>query len=138
MHIKPPPLSKGNAAGFTLIEIIIALTILGIGLISVMAYVPVALDASRKAADLNKAVLIAQRVIEDIKTASYDNITDADAFHSTVYVADSQFSGFAYRVEINPIGAAVLKDIKITVQWQDKGKQTAEEFFTQLVKYNPG
>ncbi len=123
--------------GYTLVEIIIALTILGIGLVSVMAYLPVALNASRKAADRTKATLIAQGLIEKIKAESYDDITDADSFDTGTYESVSGYSGFEYKIEVTPLGVAPAKDINISVRWQFKGKANSETFQTKIVKYNP-
>ncbi len=120
--------------GFTLIEIIIALTILGIGLISVLAYLPVALDASKKAADMTTAALIAQKHIEEIKSASYNDITSADGYDTSgVFNADSDFAGFSYMIAVSNPGASDAKDLSVTVRWGFKGKDHVETFRTMIV-----
>ncbi|MCG2703313.1 MAG: prepilin-type N-terminal cleavage/methylation domain-containing protein [Candidatus Omnitrophica bacterium] len=128
---------RSSLTGFTLIEIIIALTILGIGLISVMAYLPVALDASRRASDLTKATLLAREWIENVRAAAYDDITKADT-KITDFVPSAEYAGFEYKIEINPTGAATFKDVKVTVRWRLKGKLLEESFQTRIAKYNPG
>jgi len=125
--------------GFTLVEILIALTILGIGLVSVLAYLPSALDASKKAADMTTAALIAQKHIEEIKSASYDDITIADSYDTSgVFIADSDYAGFYSRVDVSNPGASATKDLSVTVRWRFKGKDQMETFKTMIVKYNPG
>ena len=123
---------------FTLIEIIIALTILGIGLVAGMAYLPLSLDASRKATDMINASMVAQRVIESIKQASMDDITQADGFDAGVYIADTYYAGYQYRVIVNPHGSATAKDITVYVRWNSKGDSVTETFQTKIPKYNPG
>lgn len=127
----------GSNKAFTLIEIIIALTILGIGLISVMAYLPVALDATRKASDLTKASLLAQSVLEEIKSVSANDITQADNFDLGTYFSSSLYPGFAYKVEINPKGVVPYKSVNIIIQWKFKNKIINDSYWTQIVKYNP-
>ena len=124
--------------GFTLIEIIMALTILGIGLVSVMAYLPIALDASKKAADLTSASMVAQRVLEEVKLAGVDDITAVDAFDTGNYVSDAFHSKFEYRVIVVPHGAANAKDITVYVRWMTRSNFISEEFQTRIPKYNPG
>ncbi|MCG2711617.1 MAG: type II secretion system GspH family protein [Candidatus Omnitrophica bacterium] len=125
--------------GFTLIEILIALMILGIGLVSVLAYLPTALDASKKAADITIAALVAQKYIEEIKSASINDITFADTFDTAeVFINDSDFTGFYYRIDVSDTGASGTKDVTVDVRWNFKGKYYIESFNTMIVKYNPG
>lgn len=124
--------------GFTLIEILIALTILGIGLVSVMGYLPVALDASKKASDLTKAALIAKKHVEEIKAASAADITGADAFDTAgIYLTDSDFAEFSYMIAVGNPGISNTKDVTVNVRWSFKGKNSEETFNTMIVKYNP-
>ena len=124
--------------GFTLIEIIIALTILGIGLVSVLGYLPIALDVAKKAADLTKATFIAQKLIEEIKAESYDDITNADSFDTAgLFVTDIDYSNYSYKIEVSNSGAATSKDLTLTIRWRFKGKDSIEVFKTKIVKYNP-
>ena len=131
---------RSSLTGFTLIEIIIALTILGIGLISVMAYLPVALDASKRASDLTKATLLSREFIENVRAAAYDDITNADSFNMADddFDASADYAGFEYNIKINPTGAATSKDVTVTVRWRLKGKLLEESFQTRIAKYNPG
>ncbi len=124
--------------GFTLIEILIALTILGVGLVAVMGYLPVALDASKKAADLTISALIAKKHIEEIRAASFDDITAADAYDTGgLYLDDTDYGGFSYSIVVSAPGISNTKDIKLTVRWSFKGKESLETFETKIVKYNP-
>ncbi|MFH2138796.1 MAG: type II secretion system protein [Candidatus Omnitrophota bacterium] len=127
-----------NKKGFTLIEIIIALTILGIGLVSAMAYLPVALDAARKASDINKAALIAQSRISEVKAASYTNFANADTQDTGgLFVADADYSGFSYMIDVADVAGKQLKTVTVTVQWTFRGKNNSDVFTTEIVKYNP-
>lgn len=130
-------MTLAKSKSFTLIEIIIALTILGAGLISVMAYLPIALDASKRASDLTKASLIAQGLIEEMKAESYNDITAVDVYDTGEYDSHSGYVGFEYKIDVNPKGVFQSKDITVTVRWNFRGKLVDEVFETKLVKYNP-
>ncbi|MBU0633475.1 MAG: prepilin-type N-terminal cleavage/methylation domain-containing protein [Candidatus Omnitrophica bacterium] len=125
-------------AAFTLIEIIIALTILGIGLVAVMSYLPVALDAAKKGADITKAAIIAQSVMEIVKDATYTDITGADSMDTALaYVDYNDEPGFQYQLSIVPQGVAQTKNVTIVIRWQCRGKFDTETFQSRIVKYNP-
>ncbi|MFH1459149.1 MAG: type II secretion system protein [Candidatus Omnitrophota bacterium] len=122
---------------FTLIETIIALAILGVGLVAVMRYFPQALDTAKRSADLTQATMIAQQKIEEIKAESFDNINNADSFQTSGFILDPEHSGFEYEIVINPLGDVTLKSITVRVRWQFKAKTISREFQTQIVKYEP-
>jgi len=58
-----------NKKGFSLLEIIFALAILVIGIVGVLALFPVGLKASKRSGDFTMATILAQRQMENIKTA---------------------------------------------------------------------
>ncbi len=123
--------------GFTLIEIIIALAILGIGLVSVMAYLPIALDASKKASNLTRASMVGQRILEEVKLAGLDDIKAVDGFNTVNYLPDTFHKECEYKVIVSPLGAANAKDITVYVRWKTRGNLITEEFQTRIPKYDP-
>ncbi len=123
--------------GFSLIEIIIALAVLGIGLVAVMGYLPMALNASKKAENLTKSGLLAGSLITDVRAASYDDITKADGYSSTVFKASTDYPGFEYKIETSPSGAVNLKTVTVTIKWQGMNKTETRQYQTEIAKYNP-
>ena len=133
--------------GFTLIEIIIALLVLGIGLVATMAYMPAGLDASRKAADINKAAMLARSIFAQSKAMSETNIANVDALDtagafiaadtSGAFIAIANYVGFEYKIDVNTKLLGQLRDVIVTVRWKFHGKLRTEIYKTQLVKYNP-
>jgi len=57
-----------SAAGFTLIEILIATSILTLGLVGILALFPVAIKAGRSVVEKSNAVVIAQSVVDAIRS----------------------------------------------------------------------
>lgn len=134
-------LGNKSQTGFTLVEILIALTILAMGIISAMAYLPIALDASKKAADLTKATMAASKLIEEIKASSIDDISSADGYDtagSYLAFSEPEFKEFEYKIEIANPGSVRTKDITVSVRWIFKGKQEEQIFKTEIFKYEPG
>lgn len=53
--------------GFSVIEVIVALTILGIGLVGMIQLFPVGLESSRRAENETRAAILAQEILEGLK-----------------------------------------------------------------------
>lgn len=58
--------------GFTLVEVIIALVILGIGLVGVIQLFPMGLRSSARAENSTRAAILAQQIMEGLKADSHD------------------------------------------------------------------
>jgi len=56
--------------GFTLIEVIAALAIIGLGLVGILSLFPVGIDASKRAGDLTNATILGQSVLDQIRSAA--------------------------------------------------------------------
>lgn len=113
-------------AGFTLIEITIALLVLAIGLLGLLALFPVGFDSSRRSGEITEAALLAQSYTEALKEefariglASLDNTNyqSKTSKPTTDYVGGSSQNLYAYDINI---GAAVnnnYKPVTVTIFW---------------------
>ena len=63
---------KGTRRGFTLVEVLIALAILGIGILGVTLLFPVALRESRLASGSTVAAVYADSVVDVLRAQDYD------------------------------------------------------------------
>lgn len=61
------PARKRRQSGFTLIEVIVAAAILGLGLLAIVQVFPYGIEVSRRAEDTTKATLLAQSMFEGLK-----------------------------------------------------------------------
>ena len=68
---------SGKAAGFTLVEVSIAVGILAVALVALLGMMPAGLTNFRKAMDTSITAQIAQRVLLDMQQADFDTIVDA-------------------------------------------------------------
>lgn len=68
--------------GFTLIEVLIAMAVIGVGLIALVTLFPLALESSRLAGDFTTASFVAQQALDNIRATAqvYDpaDLTDED------------------------------------------------------------
>ncbi|MCM8813561.1 MAG: prepilin-type N-terminal cleavage/methylation domain-containing protein [Candidatus Omnitrophica bacterium] len=125
--------------GFTLMETIIAITVLAVGIVAMVSYFPISIDAARRSLDLTRAAFVAQNRMELIKAAAYANITNADGYATGGFVPDADYPAYEYAVTVQqPGGDPNLRDITVAVRWQYKLHTLQEQFQTSIPKYNPG
>lgn len=58
----------GLRRAFTVLEVIVALTILGIGMLGIIRLFPMGLEASMRASDQTRAAILAQQILEGLKS----------------------------------------------------------------------
>jgi len=116
--------------GFTLLEVVIALTIFAIGLVGLLSLFPVAFQSSKRASDLTEATVHAQRIMEEQKGMDYSSITDQSGV-----VIDSRFK---YDLDVTESGLPTgLKKIELTIKWTERGKDFSEDFVTYVADTTP-
>lgn len=121
-------------SGFTLIEILLALAILGVGLVGILSVFAVGTNSVHRTVALTEAGFIAQMVLEDFKRQAYTdpgsvNITDEYKSYYTNYevILDN----------LESIGNPPnLYKVDISVKKVNSSKSLAE-FTTYLTKYEP-
>ncbi len=73
----PSSSRKGQAAGFSLIEVAIAVGILAVALVALLGLMPAGMTNFRKAMDTSTTAQIAQRILLDMQQADFDQVIDA-------------------------------------------------------------
>lgn len=131
--------SKSKA--FTLVEILLALAILGVGLVSILSLFTIGTHSARRALNVTRASLLAQLTLEELKLLSitnYDGITDGTDVDS-YSAALSEYTDFSLALDVtdNPLGAGIpnLKKVELTVSWNNGN--SSEVFVTYVAKYSP-
>jgi len=116
--------TQNTKYAFTLIEIITALAILAIGLLSILALFPVGFHASKRAADFTQVTLFAQEKMEEVKMKGF--------------AAAVSESGVGWNTDVAIVpGYSNLKEITVTVTWTERGQTRQEEFKTYIADYTP-
>ena len=122
-------------AGFSLVELIIALSILGIGLIGSMRVFPVGLRASQRAQLRTRAAFIAQQTLEPLKTTAWDQLKEGEVrkeqkpfvIVTTIRSVQPEHVG----------GALALKQVEVSVEYPQEGKLRTASFVTYLRHPSP-
>lgn len=78
-----------RAAGFTLVEIALAMLVVAIGMMGLLAVLPVGLQSSRDAADDSRVALLAHTVLSDLRMEMRQNWAGGAAGYRYEYVTDA-------------------------------------------------
>jgi len=103
-------MKKGNASGFTLVEVLIAIFILAFALLAMAQTQIMAIRGNAFANKTTTAVTLAQDKIEELKGLSYSSVINGSD-SSGVYTR-------TWTVQ-NDTPSTDLKTVTVTVSWQD-------------------
>ena len=109
--------------GFTLLEVIVAISILTFGLLAVASMQMTAIRGNYNASNITEATTVAQDRLEDLMGLLYSDPL-LDPGNGMSDPAPPSPSGYTITYDVlnnNPITNTRL--IAVTVQWQDKGVQ---------------
>jgi type II secretion system protein I len=118
--------SQKKSAGFTLLEILIALIIFSIGLLALTSLTVTATRTGSYGGRMTEAVTFAQDKLEELKTNSWDNIVSgADQKTGPTGV------NYTRNWKVLEKETQNLKTVSITIDWND-GVDHSISFFTVI------
>lgn len=119
---------KERAEGFSLLEVLVATTLMGLVLIAIIQVLASALRAQEASRTNTQAVLAAQKILEEFG--------DKDLARG---VFNGKEGKFAYQVSLEPQFQApygpqdktlVCSLLRVTLSWEERGKTKSVEFQT--------
>jgi Tfp pilus assembly protein PilV len=122
---RSPRTRRGDrAAGFSLIEILFAITFLAVGILAVASMIPAGTRGVTQSRRLTSGLMAAQTKLEALKGTTYSSLAVGTFSDSTSYYRRSW-------TVTDSVPMAGCKKIQVTVNWTDsRGTQS-----TQLVSY---
>lgn len=126
--------------GFTLIEVLLALAILGVGLASILSLFALGGSSARRAYNNTRAALYAQLTFEDLKRYSISNFSNINSSlqPATFSTPPAEYSDLTRTlvVNLNPYsGLPNYVMVELTISWNNNNRQ--EKFITYLTRYGP-
>ena len=119
-----------RALAFSLVELVIALSILGIGLIGAMRVFPVGLKASQRAESRSRAAFIAQQTLESLKVTAWDKLKAGETRQEQKpFVIVTSVSSPELEHVTNH---STLKQVEVSVEWTQDGKPRTLSIMTYL------
>jgi len=108
--------------GFTLIEILIALTIFSVGMLAVAAMQIMAIRGNRIGNEYSQAVVLAQTKIEELRSAAFSNLTAGGTSDPNNPVNETGGSGGIFsRSWVIANNTNFSRMITVTVSWTQGG-----------------
>lgn len=107
----------GRQPGFTLLEIIIALLVIGLSLTTIISVQNKNVQASAEAKELALGTMLAQRIIDETEAAG-----NLQLGHRRGNFA-GQYSAFFWEKEVQPGPLESLRNLRVTVGWS-QGRTT--------------
>ncbi|MBI3320729.1 MAG: type II secretion system protein, partial [Candidatus Omnitrophica bacterium] len=121
-------MDRGRA--FSLVEVVIAIAILSVGLVGSMRVFPMGLRASRRAEQVSRATLLAERAMASTKLTSWDELafgtsttTDGD-YTITVTIDQPEVEAM--------IDPTHLKRVSVSIGWSQEGRDRTLDLVTYL------
>lgn len=128
-----------NNLSFTLVEILLALAILGIGLVSILSIFVVGTNSIRRTVAMTEASFIAQMTFEDYKLNGYENISIGGPyeFQGINTKGETIYKDYKRVININPVqGVNDLLSIDLKIYYKGNTNPIVE-FNTYIAKYEP-
>jgi type IV pilus assembly protein PilV len=118
------PIFRRSEQGFTLIEVVVALTVLAIGIVGLSVVFPLAMRDVSKSGSTTKAVQLCQQKMEEFQMLAYDT---ADLEQGYTHDDDANPIDGAYErtwevTDDEPITGCKL--IEVTVSWQARRQES--------------
>jgi len=120
-----------NEKGFTLIEVLLSISILAIGLLGMAALQVTATKGNALAKKNTLAISLAEDKIEEYKNTPYDSIIPTEGITEENLHAGAIFKRITKVEDNTPITG--VKSITVTVTWQNSTKSVS---FTSLISQN--
>lgn len=114
-------------SGFTLLEVLIATTILVVGVMAITWAFSTGIFASADIENVDLALNIAQAKMEEIKNTAFADLADSGP------TADPNFSNFEVTVDVAE-GRDPMQ-VDVTVVWETKGGETGITLTTLTTDY---
>lgn len=109
---------RADREGFTLLEILIALTIFSVGVMAIAQMLLSMMRGNVAANRLTSATYLAQQKLEEVLAAPFDDITAAN-FPAENYNTIANYPDYKRALSITTNSANTFKTLTITVYWKN-------------------
>ena len=119
-EIHPPALINGLQKGFTLIEMLIALSILSIGLLSLAELQIIAIKSNKHSKELTSAVILAETTLEGLKKSRITKLSNGIFQDTNNPVNETGGTGGIFTRSwtiADYKGSTNMKKITATIEW---------------------
>ena len=114
-------LPKTKIAGFTLIELVVALLVFAVGIVGILRMHQASVQANSYNMQLTEAVAIAQNQLETLHGLAFTSTSMTVGVHGTNIIPSPRNVPYSLSwTVINPGALFPIRTIALSVTWQDK------------------
>lgn len=125
--------SGSKKAGFSLLEVMVAIVIMSFGILAILQLFPLGLKAGRISQDVTIATFLAQQRMEELKNTRYIDIEDKSGVFAAPYV-EFNWNQIVSEETVNG-ETDMLKKVTVRVSWNRYGKTRNVTLVTFLANY---
>ena len=122
---------RGPSAGFTLLEVMVAVAILGIAMTTIHYGQAQALRAQGRTQNVTLATMKAMEKMDEVLTVGRFELPAVGASEDGVFDPPYDFLHWTLRVEENAVLPEMIKDIHLTVSWDTEPEERRRSSRTQ-------
>ena len=128
---------RSRETGFSLVEVLIAIVVLGIGAASLVALFAAGSSTHKRSVDRTRAALVAERVIAEAAYVYTRGVTPRDVMEALHERLPEEIDGYRHQVvAFHPEGeewSAQELFVEVEIRWKRSGQSRAETFATILL-----
>ena len=112
----------GRESGFTLLEVLIAVMVIGIGFMATASMQGTSVSGNSRSAFMTAATYLAEDKIEELRNTDYMSITVAGSPENNIDELGN--AGGIYSrswTVLNDSPGLLMKTVQVTVNWQERG-----------------
>ena len=113
-------------AGFTLLEVMITLAIIGIAFVAILRSLGMSVDLSYESKNISLATLLAQGKMAEIEGSGFPEVEEVSEEFG------DEYPGFRWEKSISEIGVEGLRKVVVRVFWQESENANNVELITLI------
>ena len=118
--------TRKKNAGFTLLEIMITIAIVGIALVGIIRALAMSVDVCNKSRNISIATLLAKGKMAETESRGFPDVEEITGDFG------EEYPGFKWERSISEIGIEGLRKVTVRVLWQEGESEEIVEMLTLI------
>ena len=119
---------KRKDAGFTLLEVMVALAVIGVALVAVLRSLAMSVNASNESRNISVATFLAKGLMAEIENRGFPDLEETSGDFK------EEYPGFRWERNVSDTGMEDLVKVTARVIWQDGAHEKKVELVTLITE----
>lgn len=120
--------NREENSGFTLLEVMVALALIGIALVAILRSLAMSVDVSNESKNISIATLLAKGKMAELESLGFPDVEEASGDFG------EESPGFRWERSVSETGVEDLRKIVVRIIWQGNGNDKKVELVTLISK----